>query len=64
MRPAPLRSELKTANPFDKAFDAANIAEQKAGHAEIERLASSIVDSQQKEIDQMKAWRAAWYPGP
>ncbi|WP_017302407.1 DUF305 domain-containing protein [Nodosilinea nodulosa] len=29
---------------------------------EIRQLAENIMASQQAEIDQMKAWRAAWYP--
>ncbi|WP_437287221.1 DUF305 domain-containing protein [Sorangium sp. So ce406] len=66
--------ELKTAEPFDKAFidamiphhemaiDAAEVALQKAEHAEIKTLASGIIEAQQREIEQMQAWRAAWYP--
>ena len=70
-----MNEELKTANPFDKAFidamiphhqmaiDAAEMAQQKAERPEIRALAATILDDQQAEIDQMKAWRAAWYPG-
>lgn len=66
---------LKTAEPFDRAFidatiphhemaiDAAEMAQQRAEHAEIRTLASGIIEAQQREIDEMKAWRAAWYPG-
>lgn len=36
-------------------------AQQKAQHQEIKELAQNIIDSQQKEIEQMKAWRKAWY---
>ncbi|WP_437966876.1 DUF305 domain-containing protein [Sorangium sp. So ce260] len=66
--------ELKTAEPFDRAFidamiphhemaiDAAEVALQKAEHAEIKTLASGILEAQQREIDQMEAWRAEWYP--
>lgn len=70
-----MNEELKTASPFDKAFidamiphhqmgvDAASIAQKSAEHDEIEQLAAHIIDSQSMEIDQMKSWRAAWYPG-
>jgi uncharacterized protein (DUF305 family) len=66
---------LANANPFDKAFIDAMIphhesaivmakeAQTKAEHQEIKDLAGRIVAAQQKEIDQMKAWRAQWYPG-
>ncbi|WP_437656831.1 DUF305 domain-containing protein [Sorangium sp. So ce1182] len=66
--------ELKTAEPFDKAFidamiphhqmaiDAAKMAQQEAEHAEIRTLADGIIEAQQREIDQMKMWRAEWYP--
>ncbi|WP_437811728.1 DUF305 domain-containing protein [Sorangium sp. So ce1078] len=65
--------ELKTAEPFDRAFidamiphhevaiGAAEMAQQKAEHAEIRTLAEGIIEAQQREIDQMEAWRAEWY---
>ncbi|AGP41376.1 DUF305 domain-containing protein [Sorangium cellulosum] len=65
---------LKTAEPFDRAFidamiphhemaiDAAEMALKQAEHAEIKTLASGIVEAQQREIEQMKSWRAEWYP--
>ncbi|WP_131783895.1 DUF305 domain-containing protein [Legionella gresilensis] len=34
---------------------------QNATHPEIKELAQKIIDSQQKEIDQLKSWRAQWY---
>ncbi len=45
------------------AIDMAKVAQRKGEHAEIKQLANEIVAAQQKEIDQMKAWRAQWYPG-
>ena len=68
-------SALASANPFDKAFidamiphhqsaiDMATEAQTKAEHQELKDLAGRIVAAQQKEIEQMKAWRSQWYPG-
>jgi uncharacterized protein (DUF305 family) len=33
----------------------------KSKRPEIKKLAQDILSSQQKEIDQMKQWRKAWY---
>jgi uncharacterized protein (DUF305 family) len=67
--------QLENAKPFDKAFidamiphhqsaiDMARQAQTQAKHQEIKDLAGRIIAAQQKEIDQMKAWRAQWYPG-
>jgi uncharacterized protein (DUF305 family) len=67
--------QLESASPFDKAFidamiphhqsaiDMAKEAQTRATHQEIKDLAGRIITAQQKEIDQMKAWRAQWYPG-
>lgn len=67
--------QLEAANPFDKAFIAAMIphhqsaidmakeAQGKAKRQEIKDLAARIVTAQQAEIDRMKGWRSAWYPG-
>lgn len=67
-------AKLKTADPFDKAFidamiphhqsaiEAAKTALQKGEHAEIKTLAASIIASQQREIEQLEAWRTQWYP--
>ncbi len=61
------------AEPFDRAFidamiphhqsaiDAAQLAQTRAVHQEIKDLAQAIISAQQSEIDQMKAWRLAWY---
>jgi len=66
---------LANAQPFDRAFiDAmlphhesavmmAQEAQTKAEHQELKDLAGRIIASQQREIAQMKAWRAQWYPG-
>lgn len=67
--------QLENAQPFDKAFidnmiphhqsalDMAKDAQSKAEHREIKDLAGQIVASQQREIDQMRTWRAQWFPG-
>lgn len=66
--------DLWAAEPFDLAFidamiphhqsatDAAKLALDRAEHPQIKELAQSIVESQQAEIDQLSAWRDAWYP--
>ena len=43
------------------ADDMAAPCATKAEHAEIKTLCSNIISSQQKEIDQMKAWREKWF---
>jgi uncharacterized protein (DUF305 family) len=43
------------------AVEMAEPAEQKAGHDEIKKLATSIVADQTREIEQMKAWRKEWF---
>ena len=67
--------ENKTGDNFDKLFldhmishhedavDIAKLAEKQAGHEEIRNMAKNIIDSQQKEIDQMKQWRTEWNVG-
>lgn len=37
-------------------------AQQKSQHPEIKKLADDIIKAQNKEIEQMKQWRKAWYP--
>lgn len=37
-------------------------AQQKAQHPEIKQLARNIIQSQNKEIKEMKQWRQQWYP--
>ena len=67
--------QLENAQPFDKAFidamiphhqsaiDMAKEAQTMATHQEIKDLAGRIIAAQQREIDQMKAWRTQWFPG-
>lgn len=62
------------AAPFDAAFidsmivhhegaiSMAKEAQSQAQRPEIQTLAAAIVTAQQAEIDQMRAWRQAWYP--
>lgn len=63
----------KSGTPFDRAFidamiphhesaiEAATAAATRAQKQEIKDLALAIVADQQREIDQMKRWRQAWY---
>src|SRR6266545_7287683 len=44
------------------AIDMAKQAQAQAQQPEIKGLAGNIIKSQQAEIDEMKQWRAAWYP--
>jgi uncharacterized protein (DUF305 family) len=43
------------------AVTMAQDALSKSKRPEIKKLAQSIITSQQKEIEQMKQWRQAWY---
>lgn len=45
----------------ESAIVMANDAKQKSKRPEIQKLATTIISSQQAEIDQMKQWRKAWY---
>jgi uncharacterized protein (DUF305 family) len=67
--------EGKTGDDFDKAFvsgmidhhqdaiDMARMADKQAKHQEVKELSKAIIDTQQKEIDQMRHWQATWgYP--
>ncbi len=63
----------KAPAPFDRAFidamiphhqsaiDAAKAAETRAQKPEIKELSRLIIADQQREIDQMKGWRQAWF---
>jgi hypothetical protein len=62
----------KTGDSFDEAFirmmiphhqgaiDMAKLALKNAKHQEIKDLANAIIQSQQREIDQMQQWLQAW----
>lgn len=66
---------LRTAEPFDMAFiEAMSVHHQSAIAAaqtitkstqrpETKQIAADIIAAQQRELDQMKTWMAAWYPG-
>ncbi|HYW19279.1 MAG TPA: DUF305 domain-containing protein [Nodularia sp. (in: cyanobacteria)] len=45
----------------ESAITMAQDAVSKSKRPEIKKLAQSIIDSQQAEINQMKQWRKAWY---
>ena len=63
----------KAPEPFDRAFidamiphhesaiDAAKASETRAQKPEIKQLAKEVIAAQQKEIEQMKGWRKAWF---
>ncbi|MGK2852265.1 MAG: DUF305 domain-containing protein [Candidatus Limnocylindrales bacterium] len=65
---------LRTAEPFDRAFieamiahhesaiEAAGIIGAASDRPELQQIAASIIEAQQREIDQMQGWRIAWYP--
>ncbi|HEY9880692.1 MAG TPA: DUF305 domain-containing protein [Leptolyngbyaceae cyanobacterium] len=44
------------------AVQMAEDALQKSERAEIQELATNIIEAQEREISQMKQWRQAWYP--
>ncbi|PSB15060.1 DUF305 domain-containing protein [Phormidesmis priestleyi ULC007] len=44
------------------AVEMAKEAQQKSKRPEIQKLAAGILKAQDKEINQMKQWRQAWYP--
>ena len=66
--------QLAHSQPFDKVFiDAmiphhqsaivmAQVALEESENPQIKELAQNIVNAQQAEIEQMKAWRQQWYP--
>ncbi len=66
--------DLAGRRPFDKAFidamiphhrsaiEMANVALEESEDPEILEIAQGIVDAQEGEIEQMRAWRDEWYP--
>ena len=70
---AAAHSSSPSAVPFDQQFidmmvphhqgavEMARIAQTRAQHPEIKAMADDIISSQASEIDQMKAWRKAWF---
>ena len=69
----PSTAASATSAPFDQQFidmmvphhegavEMARIAEQRSQRAEIRTMTSDILRTQASEIEQMKAWRRAWY---
>ena len=67
--------DLAGQRPFDRAFiDAmiphhesaiamSRVALRESDNPRIRELAGQIVESQQREVDQMAEWRKEWYPG-
>ena len=44
------------------AVEMAKEAQQKSKRPEVRKLAAGIIQAQNKELNQMKQWRQAWYP--
>ena len=68
--------KLRTApEPFDRAFidamiphhqdaiEASKAAASRAQREEIKALTREIVDAQQREVEALRQWRQAWFPG-
>lgn len=68
-------SELRTADPFDQAFIDAMIPHHQMAilmardvlsrgkDSEVRKIASAVIAAQSNEIQQMNAWRRAWFGG-
>ena len=66
--------ELAIQEPFDKAFidnmiphhesdtEMDNVVLEESENPEIREIAGTIVDAQEREIEQMRSWRDEWYP--
>jgi uncharacterized protein (DUF305 family) len=65
--------QLRTAEPFDQTFidamilhhqsaiEAGQSALTRSAREEVRRLAEAIIESQAREIEQLRQWRADWY---
>ena len=65
---------LAEEEPFDRAFidgmiphhesaiQMAGVALEESDNPRVEDLARNIVEAQEREISQMRAWRENWYP--
>jgi uncharacterized protein (DUF305 family) len=68
-------SDLRASAPFDRAFidmmiphheGAVTMARRllaEGEHPELRRMGESIIASQGREIERMRAWREEWYGG-
>lgn len=43
------------------AIEMARIAQEQAEHAEIQLMADRIMEDQENEVEQLQAWRQAWF---
>lgn len=43
------------------AVDMANLVPDRTAHSELKDLATTIVESQRSEIDEMNGWLSSWY---
>ena len=61
--PVPLdRTFIDTVIPhYQNTIDLARLAEARAARPELARLATSIADRQQREVDQLIQWRQTWF---
>ena len=66
--------DLAKRDPFDRAFienmiphhqsaiEMAGVARKETDNPKIKKLATNIIEAQEREISQMKQWREHWYP--
>lgn len=48
--------------PNLSAVDATQLGVSSGAHKVMRELDQNVIDEQQREIDQMREWRATWYP--